>query len=62
MRSAFAKLLKFRGTNQVLDIDGAGGVVNRPKSLRVQFRVRAEGDEVLTLEGSTLHTVATQTL
>ncbi|XP_059350988.1 uncharacterized protein LOC132087913 [Daphnia carinata] len=61
MRSAFATSLKIKGTSQILEIDGAGGVVNRHRSRRVQFQLRTESGEIVTLEGSTMKIVASPT-
>jgi hypothetical protein len=61
MRSAFAKALKLRGPPQFLTVDGAGGIVNRYRSNRIQFRVQAADGEILTLEGSTMKKVASPT-
>ncbi|XP_057380659.1 uncharacterized protein LOC130703054 [Daphnia carinata] len=61
LRSAFATSLKIKGTSQILEIDGAGGVVNRHRSRRVQFQLRTESGEIVTLEGSTMKIFASPT-
>ncbi|XP_045031141.1 uncharacterized protein LOC123473813 [Daphnia magna] len=61
MRSAFATALKLRGPRQILAVDGAGGIINRYPSTRVQFRVRAVNGNIFSLEGSTMKTVASPT-
>ncbi|XP_045032663.1 uncharacterized protein LOC123474519 [Daphnia magna] len=61
MRSAFATSLKIQGTPQILEIDGAGGVVNQYRSRRIQFQLRTETDEIVTLESSTMKVVASPT-
>jgi hypothetical protein len=61
MRSAFATALKLRGPRQILAVDGAGGIINRYPSTRVQFRVRAADGNIFSLEGSTMKTVASPT-
>jgi hypothetical protein len=61
MRSAFATALKLRGPRQILAVDGAGGIINRYPSTRVQFRVQAVDGNIFSLEGSTMKTVASPT-
>ncbi|XP_046632671.1 uncharacterized protein LOC124312218 [Daphnia pulicaria] len=61
MRSAFAKVLKLRGPPQFLTVDGAGGVITRHRSSRIQFRVQAADGDILSLEGSTMKKVASPT-
>jgi hypothetical protein len=47
MRTAFASSLKLQSPSQVLTVNGAGGVINRYQSKRVQFQLRAESDKSL---------------
>ena len=61
VRGAFATALKFRGPRQILVVDGAGGVIKRHSSTRVQFRIRTADGAVFHLEGSTLKTAANPT-
>jgi hypothetical protein len=61
MRTSFASNLKLQGPSQVLTVDGAGGVINRYQSKRVQFQLRAESGEIFTMEGSTMKMVASPT-
>ena len=61
VRGAFATALKLRGPRQILVVDGAGGVIKRHPSTRVQFRIRTADGAVFHLEGSTLKTAANPT-
>ncbi|KAK4021774.1 hypothetical protein OUZ56_003683 [Daphnia magna] len=60
MRSPFATFLNIQGTPQILEIDGAGGVVKH-SSRRVQLQLRSESDEIVTLQSSTRNVVASPT-
>lgn len=59
LHSAIA--LNIRGARQILDVDGAGGVVNRYRSFQIQLHVRTESGEIVLLEGSTMKKVASPT-
>ena len=50
VRGAFATALKLRGPRQILVVDGAGGVIKRHPSTRVQFRIRTADGAVFHLE------------
>lgn len=61
MRSAFAVALNIQGHSQVLTVDGAGGLVTRHRSKRVQFQILTPDGDVVMLEGSTMKLVASPT-
>jgi hypothetical protein len=58
MRSAFASSLKLQGSPQVLTVDGAGGVIKKYQSHLVEFQLRTEFGQIITLKGSTMKLVA----
>lgn len=58
---AFRHRLNIRGARRILDVDGAGGVVNRYRSFQIQLHVRTESGEIVLLEGSTMKKVASST-
>ncbi|XP_057381575.1 uncharacterized protein LOC130704115 [Daphnia carinata] len=61
MRQGFAKILKVVGVRQILTVDGAGSVVNRYASKRLNFQISTDSSEILNLSFSTSPTVASAT-
>ncbi|XP_057366947.1 uncharacterized protein LOC130687793 [Daphnia carinata] len=61
MRQGLASRLSIRGPRQVLEVDGAGGVVNRYSSQKIEIQMRSTTGETFKLLLSTLPQVAAPT-
>jgi hypothetical protein len=62
MRQGFASANKIFGVSQILTVEGAGGVVMKYRSQRVNFKINTDAGETLSVCGSTLpSTVASTT-
>jgi hypothetical protein len=62
MRQGFASANKIFGVHQILTVEGAGGVVTKYRSQRVDFQINTDAGETLNVRGSTLpSTVASTT-
>ncbi|XP_045024961.1 uncharacterized protein LOC123469747 [Daphnia magna] len=61
MRQSFASANKISGVHQILTVEGAGGVVKRYRSQRVNFQIDTVYGEKLDLSCSTLPTTVAST-
>jgi hypothetical protein len=62
MRQGFASVNKIFGVHQILTVEGAGGVVTKYRSQRVDFQINTDSGETVNVRGSTLpSTVASTT-